>query len=217
MTRDDLAQTRANFVTSAQRAVRIGLQAIELHCAHGYLLHQFLSRLSNVRDDAYGGSLENRLRFPLEVFEAVRAVTPAEIPLTVRVSATDWVDGGWDVEQTIAFVKALEARGCEGVDVSSGGLAPQQKITLGPGYQVPFAKAVKQATKLPVIAVGLITEPDHAEAIVRDGDADLIAVARGILYDARWPGHAAAKRGARVKAPPHYRRSQPHEYKDLFS
>ncbi len=217
MSRDDLAQTRANFVASAKRAAHLGLQAIEVHCAHGYLLHQFLSPLSNARDDAYGGSLENRMRFPLEVLAAVREAVPSQMPVTARVSATDWVDGGWDVEQTLAFVKAVEAQGCDGIDVSSGGLSPRQKIVLGPGYQVPFARAVKQVTKLPVIAVGLITEPDQAEAIVRDGDADLVAIARGILYDARWPWHAAARLGARIKAPPQYLRCQPREFPDLFS
>ena len=217
MTRDDLVRTRDDFVATAKRAVRLGLQAIEIHCAHGYLLHQFLSPLSNVRDDAYGGSLENRMQYPVEVFAAVRDAVPAEIPVTVRVSATDWVDGGWDLDQTLAFVKAVEARGCDGIDVSSGGLALHQKIVLGPGYQVPFARAVKQVTKLPVIAVGLITEPDHAESIIRDGDADFVALARGILYDARWPWHAAAHLGARLKAPPQYLRCQPREYKDLLS
>jgi 2,4-dienoyl-CoA reductase-like NADH-dependent reductase (Old Yellow Enzyme family) len=193
-----------------------GFDLVEIHAAHGYLLHQFLSPLANQRDDEYGGSLENRMRFPLEVFDAVRAAFPAERTVTVRVSATDWADGGWDVEQTIAFARALEARGCAAVHVSSGGLTPAQKIPVGPSYQVPLARAVKQATTMPVVAVGLITDFEQAEAIVGTGDADLIALARAILYDPRWPWHAAAHFGARVKAPPQYLRSQPRQFRDLF-
>jgi 2,4-dienoyl-CoA reductase-like NADH-dependent reductase (Old Yellow Enzyme family) len=180
------------------------------------LLHEFLSPLSNRREDEYGGSLENRMRFPLEVFDAVRTAFPAEKPVSVRVSATDWVDGGWDLEQTIAFAKALEARGCSAINVSSGGIAPSAKIPVGPGYQVPLARAIKAATNLPTIAVGLITSFDQAEQIVATGDADFIAVARTILYDARWPWHAAAHLGARVKAPKQYHRSQPNRYRELF-
>ena len=211
-----LDRVRNAFVAAAQRAARIGLDTVEVHAAHGYLLHQFLSPLSNRRDDAYGGSLENRMRFPLEVFEAVRAAFPADRPVGVRVSATDWVDGGWDLEQTIAFARALDQRGCAFIDVSTGGLAPAQNIPIGPGYQVPFAEAVKRATGLPTIAVGLIAEPQQAEAIVANGQADMVALARGILYDPRWPWHAAAELGAEVKAPKQYWRSQPREYKRLF-
>jgi 2,4-dienoyl-CoA reductase-like NADH-dependent reductase (Old Yellow Enzyme family) len=180
------------------------------------LLHQFLSPISNRREDEFGGSLENRMRFPLEVFDAVRAVFPADRPVSMRVSGTDWVDGGWSIEQTIAFARALEARGCAAVHVSSGGLDPRQKIPVGPSYQVPLARAVKSATRMPVIAVGLITEFDQAEAIVGTGDADMIALARTILYDPRWPWHAAAHFGAHVKAPDQYLRSQPRHYRDLF-
>jgi 2,4-dienoyl-CoA reductase-like NADH-dependent reductase (Old Yellow Enzyme family) len=156
------------------------------------------------------------MRFPLEVFDAVRAALPRQRPLTMRVSATDWADGGWDIEQTIAFAQALEARGCAAVHVSSGGLTPAQKIPLGPSYQVPLARAVKQKTRMPVIAVGLITEFEQAEAIVFTGDADLIALARTVLYNPRWPWHAAAHFGAQVKAPDQYLRSQPRQYRDLF-
>jgi 2,4-dienoyl-CoA reductase-like NADH-dependent reductase (Old Yellow Enzyme family) len=204
------------FVAAAQRAVRSGFDGIELHAAHGYLLHQFLSPVSNRRDDAYGGGLERRMRFPLEVFEAVRAALPAQIPVWVRVSATDWVDGGWDVASTIAFGQALKARGCAAMHVSSGGVSPLQKITLAPGYQVPLAEAVKAAVGLPTIACGLITEPEQAEAIVAEGRADAVALARAMLYDPRWPWHAAARLGAQVAAPPQYWRSQPRELKDLF-
>ena len=148
LTHTDIADIRDAFVGAAQRALRAGVDLIELHCAHGYLLHQFLSPLSNRRGDRYGDSLENRMRFPLEVFEAVRAVWPADKPLGVRVSATDWVDGGWDVDQTLAFACALDMLGCDFIDVSSAGLSEQQKITVGPGYQTPFAAAIKQVVKI---------------------------------------------------------------------
>jgi 2,4-dienoyl-CoA reductase-like NADH-dependent reductase (Old Yellow Enzyme family) len=214
--RKDLKRLREAFATSAERAARLGLDAVQLHGAHGYLLHQFLSPLSNRRNDEYGGSLENRMRFPLEVFDAVRAVFPAERPVTMRVSGTDWAPGGWDLAQTIAFARALEGRGCNGVHVSSGGLTPAQRIPVGPNYQVPLARAVKAATTLPVVAVGLITEFEQAEAIIGTGDADLVAIARAILYDPRWPWHAAAHFGATVKAPNQYLRSQPARYRNLF-
>jgi 2,4-dienoyl-CoA reductase-like NADH-dependent reductase (Old Yellow Enzyme family) len=211
-----LTRVREGFVAAARRAARLGIDAVQLHGAHGYLLHQFLSPLSNRRDDEYGGSLENRMRFPLEVFDAVRGVFPAERPVTMRVSGTDWVNGGWDIEQTIVFAQALESRGCAAIHVSSGGLTPSQKIPVGPSYQVPLARAVKSATGMPVIAVGLITEFEQAEAIVGTGDADLIALARTILYNPRWPWHAAAHFGAQVQAPDQYLRSQPRQYPDLF-
>jgi 2,4-dienoyl-CoA reductase-like NADH-dependent reductase (Old Yellow Enzyme family) len=204
------------FAEAARRAARLGVDAVQLHGAHGYLLHQFLSPLSNRRDDAYGGSLENRMRFPLEVFDAVRAAFPADRPVTMRVSGSDWVAGGWDAAQTVAFARALEAHGCAAIHVSSGGLDPRQDIPAGPGYQVPLARAVKQGCGLPVVAVGLITGFDQAEAIVATGDADMIALARTILYDPRWPWHAAAHLGARVKAPDQYLRSQPRRHPDLF-
>lgn len=213
---DRLARLRDAFADAARRAARIGIDAVQLHGAHGYLLHEFLSPLSNQRTDGYGGSLENRMRFPLEVFDAVRAAFPADRGVTMRVSGTDWVDGGWDVNGTIAFAQALEARGCAAIHVSSGGLDPRQDIPVGPSYQVPLARAVKQACGMPVIAVGLITDYDQAEAIIGTGDADVIALARTILYDPRWPWHAAAHLGAQVKAPPQYLRSQPRQYKDLF-
>lgn len=213
-----LARVRRAFVDAARRAARLGFAGIELHAAHGYLLHQFLSPIANRRTDAYGGSLDNRMRFPLEVFEAVREVFPAERPVWVRISATDWVlDSGWDVEDAIALAHALEDRGCAAIDVSSGGVSPQQKIPLAPGYQVPLAARIKQAVGLPTIAVGLITEPEQAEAIIASGQADAVALARAMLYDPRWPWHAAAKLGAQVSAPPQYWRSQPREHKDLFA
>jgi 2,4-dienoyl-CoA reductase-like NADH-dependent reductase (Old Yellow Enzyme family) len=216
LSREDMAGICRAFADSAARAARLGIEAVQIHAAHGYLLHQFLSPLSNRRDDDYGGSLENRMRFPLEVFRAVRQAFPADRPVTVRVSGTDWMPEGWDIEQTVAFAKALEAEGCSGIHVSSGGLDPRQQIPVGPSYQVPLARAVKQAVGIPVIAVGLITDFEQAEAIVGTGDADLVALARGMLYDPRWPWHAAAHLGARVKAPPQYMRSQPRQHHDLF-
>ena len=214
--RAGLDRIRQAFADSAARAARVDLAAVQLHGAHGYLLHQFLSPLSNRRTDEYGGSLENRMRFPLEVFDAVRAVFPADRPVTMRVSATDWVEGGWDIEQTIAFARELEKRGCAAIHVSSGGLDPRQKIPVGPGYQVPLAREIKRAVNMPVVAVGLITGFEQAEAIVGTGDADIVALARGVLYDPRWPWHAAAALGGHVKGPPQYLRSQPRGHADLF-
>lgn len=215
--KEGLARVRDAFADAARRSARLGIDAIQIHAAHGYLLHQFLSPLSNTRTDEYGGSLENRMRFLLEVFDAVRDAFPAEKAVTVRLSGTDWVEGGWDIEQTIAVSKALEARGAAAIHVSSGGLHPAQQIPVGPNYQVPLARAVKQAVSIPVIAVGLITEPEQAEAIVATGDADLVGVARTVLYDPRWPWHAAAQLGATVKVAPQFLRSQPRMYKDLFT
>jgi NADPH2 dehydrogenase len=211
-----LARVRDAFATAARRAARLGIDGLELHAAHGYLLHQFLSPLANQRTDAYGGSLANRMRFPLEVFDAVRAVFPAGKPVGVRVSATDWMDGGWDVEQTIAFVRELARRGVDWIDVSSGGISPHQKIVLGPGYQVPFAQAIKAATGITTMSVGMITAAAQAEDIIASGKADLVALARAMLYDPRWPWHAAAELGATVDAPPQYWRSLPAEHAGLF-
>jgi len=151
-----------------------------------------------------------------KVFDAIREAVPAGKPVGIKVSATDWVEGGWDIEQTVAFARALQARGCAAIHVSSGGLSPEQQIPVGPNYQVPLARAVKQAVEIPVVAVGLITDFEQAEAIVGTGDADLIALARGMLYDPRWPWHAAAHLGAQVRAPAQYLRSQPRQYRDLL-
>jgi 2,4-dienoyl-CoA reductase-like NADH-dependent reductase (Old Yellow Enzyme family) len=214
--RAGLARVKAAFRKAAERSVRLGVDAIEIHSAHGYLLHEFLSPLSNKRDDEYGGALANRLRFPLEVFEAMREVVPPHIPLGLRYSATDYYDGGWDLEQTLAYSHELKKRGCSFFDVSSGGLTPAQKLTLAPGYQVAFAEAVKRETNAPTMAVGLITEAEQAEQIVASGQADMVALARGILYDARWPWHAAAKLGAKVHGPKQYLRAPPVAAKDLF-
>jgi 2,4-dienoyl-CoA reductase-like NADH-dependent reductase (Old Yellow Enzyme family) len=214
--RQGLRNIREAFAASAARASRLGFDAVQIHAAHGYLLHQFLSPLSNRRDDEYGGSLDNRMRFPLEVFAAVRAAFPADRSLSVRVSATDWVQHGWDLEQTMEFATRLQEHGCDAIHVSSGGLHPAQRIPIGPSYQVPLARAVKAHVRIPVVAVGLITGFEQAEAIVSTGDADLIALARAILYDPRWPWHAAAALGAQVRAPSQYLRAQPRQFADLF-
>lgn len=216
MDRVQIEQLILDFKEATQRAARIGFDLIEIHAAHGYLLHQFLSPLSNKRSDEFGGSLENRMRFPLEVFRVMREAFPADRPIGVRISATDWVDGGWDIEQSITFSRALAEAGCAYIHVSSGGLSPLQKIVVGPGYQVGFAAAVKDAVDIPVIAVGLITDPHQAEKVITEGSADLVALARAMLYNPRWPWHAAAELGAGVDAPPQYWRSAPREHKDLF-
>ncbi|MEP9376861.1 NADH:flavin oxidoreductase/NADH oxidase [Aquabacter sp. CN5-332] len=213
---EGLARVKAGFVETAKRAMRVGFDMVEIHSAHGYLLHQFLSPLSNARTDEYGGSLENRMRFPLEVFEAVRAAVPEDKPIFVRVSATDWVEGGWEIEQCVAYTKELQKRGLDAIHVSSGGLSPAQQIPVTPGYQVSFAERIKAETGLPTLAVGLITDPTHAEEILTTGKADAIALARGILYDPRWPWHAAAKLGASVHAANQFLRCQPSGLRQLF-
>lgn len=212
----DIQRIIQAFVAAAKRAIRLGIDAIEIHAAHGYLLHEFLSPLSNLRGDEYGGSLANRMRFPLRVFDAVRAAVPDSIPVGVRVSGTDWVEGGWDIEQSVALGQELRVRGCSFIHVSSGGVSPRQKIPLGPNYQVPLAQRIRSDTGLPTIAVGLITEAEQAEAIIAEGQADLIALARGILFDPRWPWRAAAKLGAQVEVPQQYWRSQPRGLTTLF-
>jgi 2,4-dienoyl-CoA reductase-like NADH-dependent reductase (Old Yellow Enzyme family) len=213
--RDGLRRVREAFVASAARAARLGIELVQLHCAHGYLLHQFLSPITNRRDDEYGGSLENRMRYPLEVFEAVRDAFRGK-SVSVRVSGTDWIDGGWDIEQTCAFAKMLEERGCDAIHISSGGLDLAQQIPVGPSYQVPLARTVRSAVRMPVVTVGLITSFEQAEAIIATGEADMIALARTIIYDPRWPWHAAAELGAQVRAPKQYLRTQPWRFKTLF-
>jgi 2,4-dienoyl-CoA reductase-like NADH-dependent reductase (Old Yellow Enzyme family) len=214
LTRAEIVQIVDDFAATARRCVRLGLDAIELHGAHGYLLHEFLSPIANQRSDDFGGSLENRMRFPLAVYDAVRKVWPAGKPIGMRVSTTDWVEGGWNVDETIVFARELKQRGCDWIDCSSGGVDPaRQKIPLGPGYQVPNAEKVKHAVPdLPVIAVGLITDPLQAEEIVASGKSDMVALARGMLYNPRWPWHAAAQLGASVAAPKQYWRCAPREY-----
>ena len=217
-TLQDIAAIRQAFVDAAVRAQRLGLDAMELHAAHGYLLHQFLSPLSNQRTDAYGGSLDNRMRLTLEVFDAMQAALPPGFPVGVRISGTDWMPNGWDIEQSIVLARALQERGCAFLHVSSGGLHPAQQIPTGPGYQVPLAHALRQALPpgMPVIAVGLITDGAQAQAILDAGQADAIGVARGTLYNPRWGWEAARQLGAPASAAPQYLRCEPLGAKGLL-
>jgi 2,4-dienoyl-CoA reductase-like NADH-dependent reductase (Old Yellow Enzyme family) len=213
LTKEGMHEVKQQFVDAAKRAERIGFDLVELHAAHGYLLHEFLSPISNQRDDEYGGSLENRMRFPLEVFDAVRAVWPKERPLGARVSATDWIDGGWTPEETVVFAKAMKARGCDFFDVSSGALDPRQQIPMAPGYNVPFAEKVRKETGIAVMSVGMITWPRQAEDIVASGKADLVAIARAMMDDPRWAWHAARELGAETPYAPNYVRCSPAVWK----
>ena len=202
------------FVKTAERAQDMGIEMVELHAAHGYLLHQFLSPISNKRSDAYGGSFENRTRFIREIFDAVRAKFNGV--LGIRLSATDWVEDGWTPEETADLSVRLKAAGANFVHISSGGVAAQQKIAIGPEYQVPFAKTVKDKSGLPTIAVGLITQAQQAEAILQRGDANLIAFARAFLFNPRWAWQAAAELGGVVQASEQYWRCLPREAQSVF-
>lgn len=205
----DIKQITQDYVDATKRSDRLGIELLELHGAHGYLLHNFLSPLTNQRTDRYGGSLENRMRFPLEVFKAIRAAWPAHKPLGVRISAVDWAPGGWQIEDSIAFTKVLQALGCDYVTASSGGAVPEQRIKPVPGYQVPFAEQIKAATGMFTVAVGLITEAQQAENILQSGQADMVALGRRMLYDPRWPWHAAVELGEEFFYPKQYERSHP--------
>lgn len=205
------------FVLSAKRAERAGFDGVEVHAAHGYLLHEFLSPLTNLRTDRYGGSFENRISLILEIVKRVRQSINPTMFVAVRLSATDWVDGGWDIEQSIKLSQQLKEIGCDVIDVSSGGLSAEQQIVLKANYQVPFAEAIKKEVDLPVIAVGLITEPVQAENILREQKADLVAIGRGILFDPHWPWRAAIALGEKLIAPPQYFRSLPHGIDNIFS
>ncbi len=209
MTAADLDTVREAFVAATRRAEAAGFQFIELHAAHGYLLHEFLSPLANARTDTYGGSLENRMRFVLEVTAAVRAAWPAHLPLGVRLSATDFVPGGWDVKDSVILSQALRTAGVDIVTASGGGVSTQQQITLGPGYQVPFAAQIRHEAEMPTMAVGLITEAEQAEAILAEGHADLIALARELLRSPYWPLNAAATLGVDLAWPDQYARAKP--------
>jgi 2,4-dienoyl-CoA reductase-like NADH-dependent reductase (Old Yellow Enzyme family) len=206
LTLDEISALVRSFAAAAVRADRAGFDVIELHGAHGYLLHQFLSPLSNQRVDQYGGDLAGRSRLLFEVVDAVREVWPERKPLFVRLSATDWVDGGWTVEETVEVARGLAGHGVDLIDVSSGGLSPEQRITVGQGYQVPFARAVRQGSGLPVSAVGLITEPAQAEAVLADGSADAVMLARALLRDPYWPYRAAHELGVKLAWPEQYQR-----------
>ena len=202
-----LRQLVEDFRRAAERALAAGFRLVELHAAHGYLLHQFLSPLSNRREDAYGGSFENRTRLLREIIAAVREVWPAELPLWVRISATDWHEGGWDIEQSVRLARELPALGVDLVDVSSGGLVPHVKIPLGPGYQVPFAARIRREAGIATGAVGLITESDQAARIVAQDEADIVLIARESLRDPYFPRRAAQELGASLEAPVQYRRA----------
>lgn len=215
-TEADFGRVKDEFVQATRRADRIGFDLAEVHGAHGYLLHQFLSPISNQRNDGYGGDLAGRMRFPLEIFEAVREVWPAHKPMGIRVSATDWVDGGWTLEETVTFVNELKARGCDFVDVSSAGLDYRQQIPIGPGYQVHLAEAVKQATGVPTMAVGMINQPQQAEDIIASGQADFAMLARGFMYNPRWAWHAAEELGVEIPYPPQYVRAAPAKWPQAF-
>ena len=207
---------KAAFVQATQRAARLDFDVVELHAAHGYLLHEFLSPLSNHRADDYGGNLANRMRFPLEVFTAMRAVWPDHKPLGVRISAADYADGGWELADSIVLAGELKKRGGDFIDVSGGGLTPQQKIAVGLGYQVNFAARIRQEVGLATMTVGMINYPRQAEEIISRGQADLVCMARGMLYNPRWAWHAAEELWAEAWYPPQYRRCRPSQWPQAF-
>jgi 2,4-dienoyl-CoA reductase-like NADH-dependent reductase (Old Yellow Enzyme family) len=199
----------AAFAKAAERANRIGFDMIEIHAAHGYLIHNFLSPFANKRTDGYGGSLQGRMRFAIEIYEAIRRVWPDHKPLGMRISATDWVDGGWTLDDSVELAKELKKRGCDYITASSGGSVPEQQLNVGPGYQVPFAERIRKESGIATMAVGLITEAKQAEEIIAGGSADMVALGRGMLFNPRWPWHAAMELGQRVYYPPQYERSHP--------
>jgi 2,4-dienoyl-CoA reductase-like NADH-dependent reductase (Old Yellow Enzyme family) len=208
MTLDEIETVRQQFVDGARRSLEAGFEVVELHMAHGYLLHEFLSPLSNRREDEYGGDFAGRTRFPLEVAEAVRRVWPDELPLFVRISATDWAEGGWDLRQSVEFAARLSEIGVDLVDCSSGGLVPGVKIPAGPGYQVPFAAAIRKESGVATGAVGMITEPLQAEEIISKGEADVVFLARAMLRDPYWALHAAKTLGVDTPWPIQYERAK---------
>jgi 2,4-dienoyl-CoA reductase-like NADH-dependent reductase (Old Yellow Enzyme family) len=209
MNDDDIGRVREAFVAAARRALRVGFEAIEMHMAHGYLLHSFVSPISNKRTDGYGGLLAGRMRFPLEIAQAVRAVVPKTTPLGARITASDWMDGGITVDDGVAFAKALKESGLDYVDVSSGGIAADTRNPPEPGYNVPLVEKIKRETGIATRTVGLIVTPLQAEAIIADGKSDMVALARAMLDDPHWGWHAAQALGAEVKRPPQYQRAAP--------
>ena len=204
---EEMEEVKESFVASTRRSEELGFDLIELHAAHGYFLHSFLSPLSNNRNDEYGGDLAGRMRYPLEVFAAMRAVWPAHKPLGVRISATDWMEGGWTLDDAVIFVRELKALGCDYVCASSGGTSPDQKLDVGPGYQVPMARRIREDAGMPSMAVGIINEAHQAEQALRDGAADLIALGRGMTYNPRWTWHAAETLREPATFAPQYARS----------
>jgi 2,4-dienoyl-CoA reductase-like NADH-dependent reductase (Old Yellow Enzyme family) len=201
MTDADITKVQNDFVTAAKRSLSAGVEWLELHFAHGYLAHEFLSPISNQRTDRYGGSFENRIRFALETTRAVRAAWPDRLPFTVRLSCSDWVPGGWDIEQSVELARRLKAEGVDLIDCSSGGSVPNAKIAIGPGYQVPFAERIRRDAGMATAAVGFITEPKQADDIIRNGQADIVLLARELLRDPYWPAHAARTLGHKDKLP----------------
>jgi NADPH2 dehydrogenase len=216
MTRADIERVIADFATAAKRVRALGFDAIEVHAAHGYLLHQFLSPLANARDDDYGGSLENRMRLALQVFAAVREAGGSEVAVGARLSATDWVDGGWRIDDCVVLAKRLQAAGADFLDVSSAGVSPLQKIAIGPGYQVGFAERIRREVTIPVITVGLITEPQQAEDILQADQADIVALARAFIANPRWAWRAAAELGGQLHGHPQYYRCLPSGHPRIF-
>ena len=207
MTEADIARVQNDFVAAAKRALAAGFEWLELHAAHGYLFSEFLSPLANHRTDQYGGSFENRIRFLLDTTRAVRRIWPEQLPLAVRLSAIDWKEGGWDLEQSISLAKRLQTEGVDMVDCSSGGVVPDAKIKVEPGYQVPFADRVRHGADILTAAVGFITEPRQADDIVRSGKADVVLLARQMLVDPYWPAHAAKALGHKLPPPNQYARA----------
>lgn len=204
----EIHDTVQAFRDAARRAVAVGFDMLEIHAAHGYLLHQFLSPLSNERTDEYGGSFENRVRLPLEVVQAVRAEMPEGMPLFVRISATDWAEGGWDLDQSIKFAHLLKAEGVDLIDVSTAGLVHEQHVKVGPHFQVPFGSAIRKAVGIPTSSVGLITDPEEANAVIARGEADAVMIGRAALRNPRWPYFAAERLGHRIDLPKQLLRSR---------
>ena len=209
MTKADIERVRNAFADAVKRALRIGYDLVEMHAGHGYLGHEFLSPLSNHRTDEYGGSLVNRMRFPLETFAAMRAAWPSDKPMGVRISATDWVEGGWSPDESVVFARELKKLGCDYVDCSSGALDPRQQLPLAPGYQVPFAERIRSDAGIPTIAVGLITSPRQCEEIIASGKADFVCLARGAMWNPRFAWHAAEELGAEAPYAPKYMACHP--------
>jgi 2,4-dienoyl-CoA reductase-like NADH-dependent reductase (Old Yellow Enzyme family) len=220
MSAADIDRVVDDFSAATQRAARLGFDAIELHAAHGYLLHEFLSPVSNRRTDEYGGSLKNRMRLLLRVFDAMRASYPSDRPLGVRISVSDWLEHtdtpSWTTADSVVLARELKARGCDWIDASSGGVSPEQQIAIGPGYQLPFAEAVRKQAGIATVGVGLITTPHQAEQAIAGGQADLVAIARAWLWNPRWVWHAAAELGAQVMPPMQYNRAPPSGYAHVF-
>jgi 2,4-dienoyl-CoA reductase-like NADH-dependent reductase (Old Yellow Enzyme family) len=206
----EIAGVVSAFADAAKRADKAGFDFVEIHAAHGYLLHEFLSPLANQRTDQYGGSFDNRIRLALEVVDAVRAAWPNRLPLFVRISATDWAEGGWSPDESVELARRLGEHGVDLVDVSSGGQVPNAKIPVGPGFQVPFAARIRKEASIPTAAVGMITQPQQASEIIANGEADIVLLAREMLRDPYWPLHAAAALGETASWPVQYLRAAPH-------